>query len=322
MNALAKPALSAAHETAAVSADRIALRAGDFSFEVAEVAFRAGAWTAIVGPNGSGKTTLVEALLGFRAARMDNVRILGVPGARFMADTAQLRRLGAQLQRVEYADWLRVDEIVDVHRALYRRQSPIVAGALGLDELAKKPYDGLSKGQRQRLDLFVAMAHEPELLILDEPFTGLDKTYAGRVLELLTGALRGATVIMICHAGEELAAASDVLWVHQGGVKYQGSRAALKDRLVGRYRTLIHVESPAQEAELRGRLAADRSVLRVIAGREPLQIEAYGGEGLDAVVRALMDSAHLRHFELAPATDSDLLRICTQAGAITGAIDA
>jgi ABC-2 type transport system ATP-binding protein len=299
----------------AVSADRIALRAGDFHFEVHDVALRQGAWTAIIGPNGSGKTTLIEAVLGFRTARMDNVRILGVPARRFLGDTTQLRRLGTQLQRVEYADWLRVDEITDLHRALYRRQSPVVAAALGIDELQRKPYRALSKGQRQRLDLFVAMAHEPELMILDEPFSGLDRTYAGRVLELLAGQPRSATVVMICHAGDELAAASDVLWVHHGGIHYRGSRQALKERLVGRYRTSIHVESAEQEAQIRGRLSTDPGVLRVAAPREPLQIEAFGPEGLDAVVRALMDSTHIRHFELAPTNDSDLLRICTLSSA-------
>ena len=71
-----------------------------------------GQVVSLVGPNGSGKSTLLEALLGLRRARVDNGRILGVPCARFMRDAAQRRRLGAQLQRVEYNDDVRADEIV------------------------------------------------------------------------------------------------------------------------------------------------------------------------------------------------------------------
>ena len=303
------------NQMTAISAERIALRAGNFELDVAGVAFRAAAWTAVIGPNGSGKTTLIEALLGLRSARLDNAHILDLPARKLLASTAQLRRLGTQLQRVEYVEWLRVAEILELHRALYRKQSSAVASALGIAELAGKPYHGLSKGQRQRLDLFVAMAHEPELLILDEPFTGLDKTYAGRVLELLAGPLHGATVIMICHAGEELAATTDVLWLEHGRVRYQGSRQALKDKLVGRYRTLIHVEDATQEGMLRARLASDPHVLRVAGARDALQIEAFGPDGLDGVVRTLMDSAQIRHFELAPTNDGDLLRICTLTSA-------
>src|SRR5262249_29690386 len=134
-------------------------------------------------------------------------------------------------------------------------------------------------------------------------------------LELLAGPLRGATIVMICHAGDELAVADDVIWVYQGGIRYRGSRHTLKERLVGRYRTSIHVESPDQEAHIRGQLLADPNVIRVASPREPLQIEAFGSEGLDAAVRALMDSAHIRHFELAPTNDSDLLRVCTRNSA-------
>ncbi|WP_394843532.1 ATP-binding cassette domain-containing protein [Pendulispora brunnea] len=299
----------------AISADRIALTAGDFHFDVRDVGFRRGLLSAIVGPNGSGKSTLIEALLGFRTARLDNARILGVPAHRFMADVEHLRRMGTQLQRVEYADDARVEEILDLHRALYRRQSPMIAEALGLGELRKKPYRGLSKGQRQRLDLFVAMGHEPELMILDEPFTGLDKTYAGRLVDLLKDSFEGTTIVMICHSGEELAAADDLLWVHRGAIRYRGNRLALKENLVGQYRTRILLDDEDQQARVRALLATAPSVLRVASPHGGLDIQAFGDEGLDAVVRGLMESAHIRHFEFAPTSDADLLRVCTQTEA-------
>ncbi len=300
----------------AVSANRIELTAGEFHFDARDVGFREGALTAIVGPNGSGKSTLVETLLGFRTARIEDARILGVPARQFMNDVARLRRLGTQLQRVEYPDHSLVDEIVALHRVLYRKQNPAIGSALGIDELGKKPYRGLSKGQRQRVDLFMAMAHMPDLMILDEPFTGLDKTYAGRVVELLTGTFGGATLIMICHSGEELAAAGDVLWIHDGSIRYSGNRQALKERLVGNYRASMYLENDAQANWVRARLAGDPSVARISQAPQTLQIHAFGGEGLGALVRGLMDAAKVRHFEFAPTDDSDLLRTCTQ-----GALD-
>ena len=107
--------------------------------------FRLGAITAIVGPNGSGKTTLLETLLGFRRGGTD-VRVLDVPAARFMRDTPSLRRIGAQLQKVEYPDHLRVSEIVALHRAMYVRVDAAVTDALGIAELLDKPCRALSKG--------------------------------------------------------------------------------------------------------------------------------------------------------------------------------
>ncbi|MDN7676311.1 ATP-binding cassette domain-containing protein [Burkholderia oklahomensis] len=300
----------------ALAARRIDVKAGDFTLHATDVAFRAGALTAIVGPNGSGKSTLLEALFGFRRARLEGATILGVPAARFMRDTRELRRFGAQLQRVEYAEHARVDEILAVHRALYRKQDTAVAQALAIDELRAKPYSGLSKGQRQRLDLFIAFAHRPALVALDEPFTGLDRTMTRSVLDLLRGPLAGITVVMICHAGEELEIADDVLWVRDGALRYQGGKDALKRRLVGEFRALIHVDGDAQAQRVRAVLAQDAHVQRIVAPA-PLQIGAFGRAGLDRTLRTLMETAGIRHFEFAPTDEGDLLRACTE-----GATDA
>ena len=84
------------------------------------------------------------------------------------------------------------------------------------------------EGQRQRIDLYVALAHRPELAVLDEPFTGLDRRYAGVVIDLLRDRARGTSVAMICHAEEELAVVDDLVWVRDGGVRYQGDKDALR----------------------------------------------------------------------------------------------
>jgi ABC-2 type transport system ATP-binding protein len=153
---------------------------------------------------------------------------------------------------VEYTDDVRVDEIVELHRTLYRFQERGTARALAIDALMGRRYRGLSRGQRQRLDLFVALAHRPALAVLDEPFAGLDRSVTRSVLDLLRTLVGDTTIIMICHAGDELEAVDDLLWVFDGGIRYHGPKAALKLRLVGTGGASIHVDAgaPTDDSDL------------------------------------------------------------------------
>ncbi|TPG65678.1 ATP-binding cassette domain-containing protein [Pseudomonas arsenicoxydans] len=169
----------------AASAKLIRVAVGSFRFEVRDLHLQRGRHTAIIGPNGAGKTTLIETLLGLRQVHLEEAQILGIPVAHFLQSTQHRKRLGVQLQRVEYEDSSNVREILDLHQALYGKQDPQVAQALDIDALRKLPYRALSRGQKQRLDLFVALAHHPEIAVLDEPFTGLDRAYIDRVAHLL-----------------------------------------------------------------------------------------------------------------------------------------
>ncbi|KVE40208.1 ATP-binding cassette domain-containing protein [Burkholderia sp. TSV86] len=295
---------------AALSAAAIDVAAGDFRFVAHDVRFRLGAVTAIVGPNGAGKSTLLETLLGFRRGGRD-VRVLDAPAPRFMRDPASLRRLGAQLQKVEYPDHARVDEIVALHRAMYRRADPNVTAALGIGELLGKPCRALSKGQRQRVDLYVALAHQPELAVLDEPFTGLDRRYAGAVSGLLRARAAAASVAMICHSADELTLVDDLVWVRDGGIRYQGAKEALTAASVGHARAALHCRDAAEARALRARLAALPGVVNVRAP-QPLVAEAFGDATLHARVHALVGEQGIQHLELAPSTPEDLLRVCTE----------
>ncbi|WP_186107602.1 ATP-binding cassette domain-containing protein [Burkholderia gladioli] len=300
-------------EEAALAAASIEIAAGDFRFSARDVAFRRGAVTAIVGPNGAGKSTLLEVLLGFRRGGRQ-MRVLGAPARRFMGDTAALRRLGAQLQKVDYPDHMRVGEIVALHRAMYRRVDETVSAALGIPELLAKPCRALSKGQRQRVDLHVALAHRPELVVLDEPFTGLDRRYTGEVIELLrapAGNGAPASVVMICHSAEELAIVDDLVWVRDGGIRYQGTQAALKASLVGEARAVLHCGNRLESEQLQARLATLPGVVNQRA-RGELAIEVFGDASLHPAVHALVGEQRIQHLELAPSTAADLLRVCTE----------
>ena len=295
----------------AAAAKLIRVEAGSFRFEVHDLHFQHGRHTAIIGPNGAGKTTLIEALLGFRTARMEGAEILGVPAARFLQSTSLRKRLGVQLQRVEYEDSSNVREILDLHRALYGKQDQAVAQALDIEALRKLPYKALSRGQKQRLDLFVALAHRPQLAVLDEPFTGLDRSYIERVARLLRQDLTDLTIILICHSIEELDSASDVVWVRNGGIAYRGAKELLKNQLVGEVHAYLHLEDTQQASLIRSRLEQDSATLRLLSPSVN-EISVYGGKQLDQGVRSLLGEVALRHFEFGPTDYRDMLHLCAK----------
>ena len=298
-------------EPCAAAAKLIRVSAGSFRFEVRDLQFRRGRHTAIIGPNGAGKTTLIEALLGFRQAHLEDAQILGVAAARFLQSTRHRKRLGVQLQRVEYEDSSNVREILDLHQALYGKQDPQVAQALDIEPLRKLPYRALSRGQKQRLDLFVALAHHPELVVLDEPFTGLDRAYIERVAHLLRYDLAGLTIIMICHSEEELDAASDVVWVCNGGVEYRGDKEALKNRLVGTFHARLQLDDSEQINAIYRQLERESATLR-LSRPSSNEISVYGTQALDPLIRALIGHVAFQHFEFGPTHYRDMLHICAQ----------
>lgn len=297
--------------TYAMEAKLIRVSAGSFRFEVRDLHFRRGRHTAIIGPNGAGKTTLIEALLGFRQAHLEEAQILGVAATRFLQSTRHRQRLGVQLQRVEYEDSSNVREILDLHLALYGKQDPQVAQALDIEALRKLPYRALSRGQKQRLDLFVALAHHPELAVLDEPFTGLDRAYIERVAHLLRYDLAGLTIIMICHSAEELDAASDVVWVCNGGVEYRGDKESLKNRLVGAFHAYLQLDDVDQVNAIYHQLQRESATLRLsMPSRNETSV--YGTQELEPSIRRLIGNVAFQHCEFGPTHYRDMLHLCAQ----------
>jgi ABC-2 type transport system ATP-binding protein len=295
----------------AAAARLIQVEAGSFRFEARDLHFQLGRHTAIIGPNGAGKSTLIEALLGFRKAKLEGAEILGVPATRFLQSTTLRKQLGVQLQRVEYEDSSNVKEILDLHRALYGKQDAAVAEALDIEALRKLPYKALSRGQKQRLDLFIALAHHPKIAVLDEPFTGLDRSYIERVARLLRHDLSGLSIILICHSIEELDTASDVVWVRNGGIEYRGDKELLKNRLVGEFHAYLHLEDTQQAGLIRNRLEHDSATLRLLSPSAN-EISVYGGKQLDQAVRSLLGNVGLRHFEFGPTDYRDMLHLCAK----------
>ncbi len=171
-----------------------------------------GAVYGLVGANGAGKTTLIKHILGLLRAESGSVRVFGLdPVADPVAEENDL------------PGWMRVDELMRYSRAFYPAWDDGYAEelrqAFALDPAAK--IRNLSRGQRARAGLLIALAHRPELLVLDEPSSGLDPIVRRDILGAVirTIAHEGRTVLFSSHLLEEVERVADhVTMIHQGKI--------------------------------------------------------------------------------------------------------
>jgi ABC-2 type transport system ATP-binding protein len=170
-----------------------------------------GAVYGLVGANGAGKTTLIRHLLGLLRAEGGSVRVFGRDP---VADpVGVLSRIGYLSEENDLPGWMRIGELVRYSRAFYPAWDDAYAEelreAFALDPAAK--IKDLSRGQRARAGLLIALAHRPELLLLDEPSSGLDPVVRRDILEaiLRTIAHEGRTVLFSSHLLEEVERVAD-----------------------------------------------------------------------------------------------------------------
>jgi ABC-2 type transport system ATP-binding protein len=174
---------------------------------------------SLVGENGAGKTTLIKHLLGLYAAQVGTVRVFGTDPVRDPA--AVLGRIGYLSEDRDLPDWMRVHELMRYTQAFYPRWDDRYAAELlrMFDLDRRQKVRTLSRGQRARVGLLVALAHRPELLILDEPSSGLDPGARQDILAAVvrTIADEGRTVLFSSHLLHEVQrVADDVAMLHQG----------------------------------------------------------------------------------------------------------
>jgi heme ABC exporter ATP-binding subunit CcmA len=177
-----------------------------------------GSSVAVMGANGAGKTTLLRVIAGLAAPTSGRVRIAGIdrahagPGLR-----ALLGYVGHE--RMLYGE-LTVRENLAFHAALQGLPRHVVDEAAATFELTRvldRPVRTLSRGNTQRAALARALLHDPRVLLLDEPYTGLDLASADRLTELLaTLHRRGRTIVMTVHDAAQ-AVHRDRLLVFHGG---------------------------------------------------------------------------------------------------------
>ena len=176
---------------------------------------------ALLGPNGAGKTTTIEILEGFRGRDAGRVEVLGVDPQDRHTQRWLHSRLGVVLQELAVEPYLSVRQVLERNAGFYPapRRVDEVLEMVGLSQKAEARVKTLSGGQQRRLDVGLGIVGDPELLILDEPTTGLDP--AGRRVswELVRRlASEGTTVILTTHYMEEAEALADQVAIIARGV--------------------------------------------------------------------------------------------------------
>ena len=212
----------------------------------------AGGTIGLLGPNGAGKTTLVEILEGLREPTAGSASVFGLDPVR---DARALRlKIGVQLQATALPQELRIAEVLRLYAALYPRTVPprTVLEQVDLAGKERALVRTLSGGERQRLALALALLHDPELLILDEPTAALDpvaRRGVHAIVERLAAA--GKTVLLTTHYIEEAEKlCRRVILLRQGAVVADGSPFDLIGRAAGLSTLWIEVEGPFDAARL------------------------------------------------------------------------
>ena len=190
-----------------------------------------GAVYGLVGANGAGKTTLIKHILGLLQAESGSVRVFGRDP---VADpVGVLSRIGYLSEEHDLPGWMRVDELIRYSRAFYPGWDDAYAEELR-QSFALDPagiIKTMSKGQKARAGLLIALAYRPELLVLDEPSSGLDpivrRDILGAVLRTIAG--EGRTVLFSSHLLDEVEEVADhVTMMSHGKVLLSAPLAAIK----------------------------------------------------------------------------------------------
>ncbi|MFJ9777471.1 ABC transporter ATP-binding protein [Kitasatospora sp. NPDC101157] len=217
--------------TAAISADGIRQRYGDVQ-AVDGVSFtvEAGEFYGILGPNGAGKTTTMEILEGVRKPDEGRVELLGM--APWPRNPKLLPRIGVQFQASAFFRKLTARETIRTFASFYGvgpRRADAMLERVGLADKTETLTDQMSGGQAQRLSIACALAHDPELVFLDEPTTGLDPQSRRNLWDLLRDINNeGRTVVLTTHYLDEAEVLCDrVSIMDHGKILHTGAPAAL-----------------------------------------------------------------------------------------------
>jgi len=182
---------------------------------------RRGEIFGLLGPNGAGKTSTLSAIEGLVRPRSGTIVLDGIDSRRHPNQARA--RMGVQLQATSFQSELKIGQIVRLYAGLYGvalSGQQIVDGlrVIGLEDEARKPFKQLSGGQQQRLALFIAVVHDPALLLLDEPTAGLDpqsrRQLWGRIEHIRQ---EGGSILLTTHSMEEAQAVCDRVAIIDNG---------------------------------------------------------------------------------------------------------
>ncbi len=194
-----------------------------------------GEFHALLGPNGAGKTTTLRIVAGLLRPDLGTVRIMGhdiatepLEAKRVLAFLPDDPLLYAKLRPLEYLEF--VAGLWSLDPVAAKKRANELLEWLGLADRVGERIEGFSRGMRQKLALAGALIHDPKVMILDEPLTGLDAAAARQVKDLLVARVReGCTVVLTTHIleiAERLAERISI--IRAGRIVAQGTMAELR----------------------------------------------------------------------------------------------
>lgn len=293
---------------AALQLEGVTKRYGDFT-AVDDLSFaaRRGKILGFLGPNGAGKTSTIRMILGLVAPTAGRINVLGAPDARsvrerigFLPEERGLYRRMSPLDAIVFLGGLK-----GVPRAECRKRALALLEQQGLGYAAKRQIRNLSKGMAQKVQLISAIVHEPELVILDEPFSGLDPVNQ-QALEAVIRSLaaRGATVVFSTHVMQHAERLCDhVVLLARGRKVFDGS---IPEARFHAPRALV-LEGSVDEAAVAGL----PGVAQVTAETTEDGVRRYtaalarGAAGQDALRAAFAAGLDISRFELREPTLHD-----------------
>jgi ABC-2 type transport system ATP-binding protein len=294
------------HQDATISVDHVSrwygnvVAVNDISFDV-----RPGI-TGLLGPNGAGKTTLLHMIAGLLSPSAGDVRI---EGQRTWRQPDMYRHVGLVPERENVYPYLSGREFVQLNAHLHDLEDPegAVQRAIELVELtadADRRVGTYSKGMRQRIKMAGALVHDPSVLVLDEPFNGMDPRQRLQMFELLRRmAAEGRTVLLSSHILEEVERLADsVLVVYAGRLAAAGDFRSIRQLMTDR----PHVFSvrSSDDRRLGSILLAQECVFGVELDSTGLRVRTSDyGEFTRRIPGVLLESG-IRLHELRPTDDS------------------
>ncbi|MER7274314.1 ABC transporter ATP-binding protein [Dactylosporangium sp. NPDC000244] len=270
-----------------------------------DLTIRRGEVVALLGPNGAGKSTTIDMLLGLLRPDSGEVRLYGESPAKAIARGA----VGALMQTGGLLPDLTAEETVRLAAALQRNPRDVgeVIARAGVAEFARQRVGGLSGGQQQRIRFAMALVSNPDLLVLDEPTTGMDvETRRAFWASMREETAQGRTVLFATHYLEEADDYADrIVLLRAGRIVADGTSAQIKAAVSGRT-----IRATVPGADLAG-LAGLPGVERVETRGEQVLLHC---DDSDAALRALLDATTAHDIEVTSRNLEDAFIALTVAG--------
>jgi ABC-2 type transport system ATP-binding protein len=234
----------------------------DISFSV-----KSGEILGFLGPNGAGKSTTMKIITSFWTPTSGSVEIDGI--STLDDSIATRKKIGYLPETVPLYDDMRVfeylkfvAEVRGITKEKVKDRIREVVDRCGLKKVLRQPIEELSKGYRQRVGLAQAIMHNPEILILDEPTTGLDPNQIAEIRSLIKDLGKEKTVIFSTHILSEVSATCDrVIIINNGKIVGEGSPAELTAKAGAK--EIIYVKIKGLKEDILSKIGAMENVERI-----------------------------------------------------------